>query len=88
MNLNSRMTAPPILWVTPLPMVRFYRDISLFLIMKSIVIRSMGEYDIFKGPYRLFRVFWPTILIQWTHIFGLKLFLVHKNIFLSKLFYF
>ena len=41
-----------------------------------------------KGPYRKFGVFWPTTLIHWTHIFGLKLFLVHKNIFLSKFFIF
>ena len=41
-----------------------------------------------KGPYRIFGLFWPTTLIQWTHIFGLKLFLAHKNIFLSNFFIF
>ena len=45
------------------------------------------EKDI-KGRYRTFGVFWPTTLFPWTHIFGLKLFLVHKNIFLSNFFIF
>ena len=37
---------------------------------------------------RIFGVFWPTILIQWTNIFGLKLFFVQKNIFLPNFFIF
>ena len=41
-----------------------------------------------KGPYRMFGVFWPTTLIQWTHIGRLKLFFVHNNIFLSNFFTF
>ena len=41
-----------------------------------------------KGPYRILGVFWPTILLQWTHIFGKNFFLVHKNIFLSNFFIF
>ena len=41
-----------------------------------------------KGPYRIFGVFWPTTLIQSTHIFGLKLFMVPKSIFLSNFFIF
>ena len=49
---------------------------------------SQNKFNLNKGPYRIFGVFWPTTLIQWTHIFGLKLFLVHKNIFLSNFFIF
>ena len=41
-----------------------------------------------KGPYRIFGGFWPTTLIQLAHIFGLKLFLVHKNIFSPNFFIF
>ena len=43
---------------------------------------------LFKGPYRMFEGFWPTTLIQWTHISGLKLFIVHKIVFLSNFFIF
>ena len=41
-----------------------------------------------RPSHRIFGVFGPTTLIQRTLIFGLKLFTVHKNIFLSNFFVF
>ena len=41
-----------------------------------------------KGPYRTFEVFWPTLLIQLTRVFGLKLFFGSKEHLFGQLVYF